>query len=64
MKLVGVQVSEGLIVGGDINGGYEDAMGHHGSGGRNPAGNTVLDFCRNHQMQILNLYLKNERKEY
>ena len=56
---------------GDLNGhigsnrdGYEDVMGHFGFGGQNAEGGMVLDFCRNHQLQILNTYFKKNREKY
>ena len=39
-------------------------MGHFGFGGQNAEGGTVLDFCRNHQLQILNTYFKKDREKY
>ena len=72
-KVVGVPRLEGLFVAGDLNGHigsnrdrYEDVMGHFGFGGQNVEGEggTVLDFCRNHQLQILNTYFKKDREKY
>ena len=70
-KVVGVPRSEGLIVTGDLNGhigsnedGYEDVMGLFGFGGQNTEGRTVLDFCRNRKLQILNTYFKKDREKY
>ena len=39
-------------------------MGHFGFGEQNAEGRTVLDFCRNHQLQILNTYFKKDREKY
>ena len=70
-KVVGVPISEGVIVGGDVNGhmrssrdGYDDVMGHFCFGSRNTEDGTVVDFCRNHQLQILNTYFKKDREKY
>lgn len=47
-----VPLTEGLIVGGDLNGhigterrGYEEVMGVYSFGDRNREGETILDFC-------------------
>ena len=70
-KAVGVPISEGVIMGGDVNGdiarrrvGYEDVMGRFGFVNRNTVGGAVLGFCRNHQLQILNTYFKKDRENY
>ena len=39
-------------------------MDHFGFGNRNRVGGTVLDFCRNHQLQILNPYSKKDIEKY
>ena len=39
-------------------------MGHFGFGGQNVESGTVLGFCRNHQLQILNTYFKKDRETY
>ena len=66
--VVGVPISEGVIVGGDVIGHigssrvrYDDVMGSFGLDNRNTEGGTVLDFCRNHQLRILNTYSKKAR---
>ena len=70
-KVVGVPISEGVIIGGVVNGhirssrvGYKDVMGHFVLGNQNTEGGTVLDFCRNHQLEILNTYFKKDREKY
>ena len=57
--------SEVLLIGGDVNGhigwdntGYEEIMGCNGHGNRNAEGETVLDFCKFHKLNILNTYFK------
>ena len=39
-------------------------MGNFGFGIRNTEGGTVLDFCRNHQLQILNTHFMKDREKY
>ena len=59
-----------LVIGGDVNAhvgtdiaGYEEVLGVHGFGVRNPEGVTVLDLCKNQGLRILNSYSRKGREK-
>ena len=56
---------EGIIIGGDLNGhiganrdGFAEVMGPYGYGNRNREGETILEFCKNQNLRILNSFFK------
>lgn len=58
-------------MGGEMNGhivgsqdGYEDVMCLFGFLYQNPEGSTVLDVCRNQQLQILNTYFEKKTEKH
>ena len=62
--------SEGLFVGGDLNGhigseraGYEEIRGRHGYGTANREGEIILDFAKNQNLRILNTYFQKDRNK-
>ena len=66
----GVPLTEGLIIGGDLNGhigtdrtGFEDIRGIYGIGERNQEGEAVLEFCQSHSLTILNTMYKKTREK-
>ena len=57
-------------MGGDVNAHigadreeFEEIMGCNEFGERNRKGHTVLDLCKNHELKILNTYLKKSREK-
>ena len=62
--------SEGLFVGGDLNGhigseraGYEEIRGRHGYGTAIREGEIILDFAKNHNLCILHTYFQKDRNK-
>ena len=65
-----VPISEGLIIGGDLNGhigsdrvGFEEVRGLHGFGEANREGETIMEFAKNQNLRILNTYFKKDRNK-
>lgn len=65
-----VPQNEGLIDGGDVNShigsertGMEEVMGCYGFGHKNGEREVVFEFCKNHNLRILNTYFKKDREK-
>ena len=61
---------EGIIIGGDLNGhiganrdGFAEVMGPYGYGNRNREGETILEFCKNQNLRILNSFFKKDKNK-
>mgnify|MGYP001953907538 CR=1 FL=1 len=61
---------EGLLIGGDLNGhigsergSFADNMGPYGYGNSNREGAAILEFCKHHNLRILNTYFKKDKNK-
>ena len=61
---------EGVIIGGDLNGhiganreGFTEIMGPYGYGNKNREGETILEFCKNQNLRILNSFFKKDKNK-